>query len=355
MTCTTAPCRQWGSSSWAAWPAWTDIGHPSPGTWPTRSPLVMPATATSASCSASNSPPRGWWRPSCPTLPPFTPTRRFSWTSTGSERPSSPRGSAPTTPTGYGSRPLTPWASPAPRTGPARSSRACTSAASTSYASASPRSCSAWARTPPSWPNRSPATTTPHPQAPEHGRAGIKTMPDGGCRSCFLGHHVRGPAVAVKDLYLSASLSTRDPGQQCEVKGREVQVLEFRRGPWPWEVPVHRPDEPLALVVLQRQRMLPLLGDLVRPARSLRPEQLENVGFLDQLGEPLMPILSGPRGHLVHEHIDPQRSVGLGDRLHDVVVFGRVGGEDASEEPGRRGCHALGALLALTDAAHADR
>src|ERR671910_287274 len=166
---------------------------------------------------------------------------------------------------------------------------------------------------------------------------------------------VRGRAVAVNDLHLSAELSTRDPGQQCRVKGRELQVLELRRRPWPWKVPVHRPDEPLALVVLQRQRLLPFLGDLVRPARSLRPEQLEYVGFLDQLGEPLMPILSGPRGHLVHEHIDPQRSVGLGDRLHDVVVFGRVGGEDASEEPGRRGCHALGPLLALTDAAHADR
>src|SRR5215204_195844 len=29
--------------------------------------------------------------------------------------------------------------------------------------------CSAWARTPPSWPNRSPTTTAPHRQAPEHG------------------------------------------------------------------------------------------------------------------------------------------------------------------------------------------
>jgi putative flavoprotein involved in K+ transport len=64
-------------------------------------------------------------------------------------------------------------ASHAPTTGPARRSRACTSAASTSSASASPQSCSAWARTPPSSPKPSPPTTShrttqPH-QAPEHG------------------------------------------------------------------------------------------------------------------------------------------------------------------------------------------
>ena len=58
-------------------------------------------------------------------------------------------------------------------------------------------------------------------------------------------------ATAVKGLFSSDSRSTRDPGQQRKVKGREVQMLEFRRRPRPWEVPVHRPDEPLALAVLQ--------------------------------------------------------------------------------------------------------
>ena len=58
-------------------------------------------------------------------------------------------------------------------------------------------------------------------------------------------------ATAAKGLFLSESRSTRDPGQQRKVKGREVQMLEFRRRPRPWEVPVHRPDEPLALAVLQ--------------------------------------------------------------------------------------------------------
>ncbi|MDF2712758.1 MAG: FAD-dependent oxidoreductase, partial [Nonomuraea muscovyensis] len=95
-------------------------------------------------------PPRASRRPSCPTPRPFTPTRRWSWTSTGSGWRSSPPGSAPTMGTGCGSPPSTPWASHAPTTGPARRSRACPSAASTSSASASPRSCSAWARTPPS-------------------------------------------------------------------------------------------------------------------------------------------------------------------------------------------------------------
>ena len=33
-------------------------------------------------------------------------------------------------------------------------------------------------RTPPSWPNRSPATTAPHLQAPGHGPAVIKTAPE---------------------------------------------------------------------------------------------------------------------------------------------------------------------------------
>jgi putative flavoprotein involved in K+ transport len=57
---------------------WPDIGQPSPATWPTRSPWAMPATPTSASCSASNSPPGGSRRPSCPTRRPFPPTRRWS-------------------------------------------------------------------------------------------------------------------------------------------------------------------------------------------------------------------------------------------------------------------------------------
>src|SRR4029453_1814627 len=53
--------------------------------------------------------------------------------------------------------PSTPWASRSPTTVPARWSPACSSAASTSCASASPRCCSVWARMPPSWPSRSPA------------------------------------------------------------------------------------------------------------------------------------------------------------------------------------------------------
>jgi putative flavoprotein involved in K+ transport len=73
-----------GCSSWAAWPGWRGIGHPLPLTWPTRLPSAMPATPTSESCSPSNFPSRESWRPSCRTLRPFTPTRRSSWTSTGS-------------------------------------------------------------------------------------------------------------------------------------------------------------------------------------------------------------------------------------------------------------------------------
>ena len=103
-------------------------------------------------------PTKGITAPELPDPPPFTPTRRSSWTSTGSAWRSSPPASAPTTPTGYGFLPSTPWASHSPTTVQARWSRACSSAASTSCASASPRCCSAWARMPPSWPNRSPET-----------------------------------------------------------------------------------------------------------------------------------------------------------------------------------------------------
>src|SRR5918999_1564395 len=96
---------------------------------------------------------------------PFRRGRSWSW---AAARPvaSSPRSctsrvarcSAPTTPTGSGSRRSTPWASHSPTTVQAPWFPAYTSAASTSCASASPRCCSGWARMPPSWPNPSPTT-----------------------------------------------------------------------------------------------------------------------------------------------------------------------------------------------------
>src|SRR4051794_40664745 len=51
---------------------------------------------------------------SCPPPPLFTPTRRSSWTSPDSVRSFVPSASAPTTPPGCSSRPLTPWASRSP-------------------------------------------------------------------------------------------------------------------------------------------------------------------------------------------------------------------------------------------------
>ena len=63
---------------------------------------------------------KGIAAPELPDPPPFTPTRRSSWTSPDSVRSFVPPDSAPTTPAGCSSRLLTPWASRLPTTVPVR-------------------------------------------------------------------------------------------------------------------------------------------------------------------------------------------------------------------------------------------
>ena len=76
---------------------------------------------------------------------------------------------------------------------------------------------------------------------------------------------------------------------------------------WPrvkalFQATVERPTE-------ERDAFLAALtGDddaLRREVESLLASDASDVGFLDQLRDPLMPILSGPHGYLIHEQFDP--------------------------------------------------